>query len=167
MTQDQLLAPTDREEALSRAYLQAVAAGAGYVVASLDFDRDGIDCEIKAGGRMRPSLGIQLKATIHLGDVQEGHYRYPLKRRNYDLLREPTQTPRVLVVLALPTDEAEWLTVTEAELVLRRCAYWVSLADAPESENQTSVTVSLPELQRFDVSALRALMDQSRTGGIR
>jgi hypothetical protein len=102
MTQDQLLAPTDREEALSRAYLQAVAAGAGYVVASLDFDRDGIDCEIKAGGQMRPSLGIQLKATIQLGDVQEGRFRYPLKRRNYDLLREPTQTPRVLVVLALP-----------------------------------------------------------------
>lgn len=57
--------------------------------------------------------------------------------------------------------------MTEAELVLRRCAYWVSLADAPESENRTSVTVSLPKHQRFDVAALRDLMDQSRTGGIR
>jgi hypothetical protein len=167
MTQDHLLAPTDREEALSRAYLQAVAAGAGYVVASLDFDRDGIDCEIKAGGQMRPSLGIQLKATINLGEVQNGHYSYPLKRRNYDLLREPTQTPRVLVVLALPQDEAEWLTVTDAELVLRRCAYWVSLANAPERDNRESVTVSLPEHQRFDVVALRALMDHSRTGSLR
>ena len=43
MTSDQLLATMDREEALSRAYLQAIAAGAGYVVASLDFDRDGIE----------------------------------------------------------------------------------------------------------------------------
>lgn len=167
MTQDHLLTSTDREEALSRAYLQAVAAGAGYVVASLDFDRDGIDCEIKAGGQMRPSLGIQLKATINLGEVQDGKYGYPLKRRNYDLLREPTQTPRVLVVLALPQDKAEWLTVTDAELVLRRCAYWVSLANAPERDNRASVTVSLPAHQRFDVAALRALMDQSRTGGIR
>jgi hypothetical protein len=66
MTQDRLLETTDREEALSRAYLHAVAAGAGYAVATSDFDRDGIDCEIKAGGRMRPSLGVQLKATINL-----------------------------------------------------------------------------------------------------
>lgn len=166
MTSDNLLTATDREEALSRAYLQAVAAGAGYVVANLDFDRDGIDCEIKAGGRMRPSLGIQLKATINLGAVQNGYYSYPLKRRNYDLLREPTQTPRVLVVLALPQNETEWLTVTDAELILRRCAYWVSLANAPETPNQASVTVSLPEHQHFDVAALRALMEQSRTGSI-
>jgi hypothetical protein len=167
MSQDNLLASTDREEALSRAYLQAVAAGAGYAVASLDFDRDGIDCEIKAGGRMRPALGVQLKATVNLGEAVDGCYRYPLKRRNYDLLRAPTQTPRLLVVLALPTDEAEWLTVSDAELVMRRCAYWASLADAPDSDNRASVTVALPERNRFDVDALRALMDRSRTGVIR
>ena len=167
MTSDQLLASTDREEALSRAYVQAVAADAGYVVASLDFDRDGIDYVIKAGGRMRPSLGIQLKATTQLGEPHEGHYRYALKRRNYDLLREPTQTPRVLVVLTLPQDEAEWLTVTDEELVLRRCAYWVSLSNLPETDNRTSVTVSLPAHQRFDVAALRDLMEQSRRGAIR
>lgn len=167
MIQDHLLTPTDREEALSRAYVQAVAAGAGYVVANLDFDRDGIDYVIKAGGQMRPSLGIQLKATINLGEVQEGRYSYSLKRRNYDLLREPTQTPRVLVVLALPQDEAEWLTVTDEELVLRRCAYWVSLTNLPETDNRASVTVSLPARQRFDVAALRNLMEQSRRGTIR
>ncbi|WP_155449362.1 DUF4365 domain-containing protein [Allochromatium palmeri] len=83
------------------------------------------------------------------------------------MLREPTQTPRVLVVLALPQDETEWLTITDAELVLRRCAYWVSLANAPERDNRESVTVSLPEHQRFDVAALRALMDHSRTGSLR
>ena len=38
------------------------AAGAGYVVAMMDFDRDGVDVEIKAGGAMRPSIGLQLKA---------------------------------------------------------------------------------------------------------
>lgn len=167
MTQDRLFSNNDREEALSRAYVQAVAAGAGYVVATMDFDRDGIDCEIKAGGRMRPSLGIQLKATIGLGEVVNGSYHYPLRRLNYDLLREPTQTPRLLVVLTLPGDEDEWLNISEAELVMRRCAYWVSLAEAPESDNKTSVTVHLPEHNRFDVEGLVALMDQSRTGGIR
>lgn len=166
MNQDQILTTADREEALSRAYLQAVAASAGYVVATDDFDRDGIDCTIRAGGQMRPALGIQLKATMKLGEPHEGEYRYPLKRRNDDLLREPTQTPRVLVVLALPEDQTDWLTITEDELVLRRCAYWVSLTDLPDTENRESVTVSLPAHQRFDVAALCDLMDQSRRGAI-
>jgi hypothetical protein len=48
---DHLLTGADREEALSRAYVQAVAAGAGYIVATMDFDRDGIDVEIKTGGQ--------------------------------------------------------------------------------------------------------------------
>lgn len=167
MTEDGLLTSADREEALSRAYLQAVAARAGYVVASDDFDRDGIDCVIRAGGRMRPALGVQLKATMKLGEAREGGYRYPLKRRNYDLLREPTQTPRVLVVFALPEDENDWLTVTEEQLVLRRCAYWISLAELPETDNHESVTVSLPSHQCFDVAALRDLMERSRRGTIR
>jgi hypothetical protein len=167
MTPDHLLAATDREEALSRAYVQTVAAGAGYLVATRDFDRDGIDCEIKAGGHMRPALGIQLKATVTLGECVEGCYRYPLKRRNYDWLRGPSQTPRILVVLALPEQETDWLSISAAELVLRRCAYWVSLVDAPETTNQTSVTVRLPEVNRLDTESLRRLMDQSRTGVIR
>jgi hypothetical protein len=166
MSRDQLLSGNDREEALSRAYVQAVAAGAGYVVASLDFDRDGIDCEIKAGGAMRPSLGVQLKATINLGEDSDGVYRYALKRRNYDKLRLPTQTPRVLVLLALPENEAEWLNISEEELVMRRCAYWVSLGGEPDSGNTTSVTISVPASNRFDVNGLIGLMDQSRTGNI-
>ena len=163
---DNLLASTDREEALSRAYIQAVAAGAGYVVAGLDFDRDGVDCEIKAGGAMRPSIAIQLKATINLGEPVDGEYRYPLRRRNYDLLRESTQTPRLLVVLALPRNEQDWLRVSANELVMKHCAYWTSLANAPETDNTQTVTVSLPQQNRLDVAALRGLMEQSRTGVI-
>ena len=103
---DVLLSTTDREEALSRAYVQTIAAGAGYVVGDMDFDRDGVDITVKAGGGMRPCLDIQLKATINLGSVHAGAFRYALKRRNYDLLRIPTQTPRILVLLDLPRDEA-------------------------------------------------------------
>ncbi len=47
-----LMSVTDREEALSRAYVAAVAAGAGYLTASMDFDRDGVDVQIRAGGAM-------------------------------------------------------------------------------------------------------------------
>jgi hypothetical protein len=109
---DALLAPTDQEEAFSRAYVDAVSAGAGYTVSAANFDRDGIDVTISAGGDFRPRLDVQLKATIRLGEPTAGVFRYPLKRRNYDLLRVPATTPRILVVLALPEDPSLWLSVS-------------------------------------------------------
>jgi hypothetical protein len=163
---DGLLTGPDREEALSRAYVQAIAGGAGYVIATMDFDRDGVDAEIKAGGAMRPAIALQLKATINLGDAIDGAFRFPLKRRNYDLLRQQTQVPRLLVVLDLPKEEEDWLRVTSKELVLRRCVFWASLAGFPDSENKESITVSIPSSNVLDIAGLRALMERSRTGAI-
>ena len=163
---DALMKSADREEALSRVYIAAVTAGAGYVTALMDFDRDGVDVQIRAGGSMRPSLDIQLKATINLGVPTNGVFHFPLKRRNYDLLREQVMIPRILVVLDLPKNEADWLNVTPEQLIMRRCAYWASLVGAKETENKESVTVSIQNKNRFDVDALKALMERARTGAV-
>jgi hypothetical protein len=109
------------------------------VTADFSLDRDGTDIQVRAGGSMRPSLDIQLKATINLGKPTNGEFRYPLKRRNYDLLREPTMIPRILVLLELPDKETCWLTVTPQKLILRRCAYWTSLTGFPETQNKDTV----------------------------
>jgi hypothetical protein len=163
---DALLTGRDREEALSRVYVRAVAAYAGYATAECDFDRDGVDLRIHAGGAMRPALDLQLKATVNLAESQDGRYRFPLQRRNYDLLRDETQTPRLLVVLDLPKDEDQWMTITTEELVLRRCAYWLSLKGCAETDNSWSVTVYIPMENVLDVESLRVLMERSRQGGI-
>ena len=163
---DALLTVTDREEALSRAYAYAVAARAGYATAMYAEDRDGIDFRIQAGGGMRPALELQLKATVNLGRPDDGYFRFPLKRRNYDLLRIETQTPRLLMVLDLPRDENLWMTVTADELVMRRSAYWLNLNGYPETDNLESVTVRIPEQNLFDVENLRMLMEHSRGGVI-
>lgn len=163
---DALLASTDREEALSRVYVQAIAAAAGYVVAEMDFDRDGVDLQIRAGGAMRPCLDIQLKATVNLGTVEGGVCRYPLKRRNYDLLREEAMVPRILVLLELPKIEQEWIDVTPERMTLRRCAWWASLAGQPETTNKESVTISIQNDRGFDVSGLKTLMERSRKGTV-
>jgi hypothetical protein len=63
---DALLSTQDRQEALSRAYAHAIAAGAGYVTYVPDYDRDSIDLGFIAAGKMRPNLHVQLKATINL-----------------------------------------------------------------------------------------------------
>ena len=115
---------------------------------------------------MRPALDLQLKATINLGQPHDGHFRFPLNRRNYDLLRDQTQIPRLLVVLDLPRDQRDWLTITADQLVLRRCAYWLNLQGCEASDNRRSVTVRIPSGNLFDVDGLRALMEQSRQGSI-
>jgi hypothetical protein len=101
-----------------------------------------------------------------LGEAESGEFRFPLKRRNYDLLRETTMVPRLLVVLSLPADESGWLTVTADQLVLRRCAFWANLAGSPETENKESITVSILEKNLFDVEGLKALMKYARNGAI-
>lgn len=163
---DALLTSPDQEEALSRVYVQAIAARAGYVTASYDLDRDGIDLRIQAGGGMRPALDLQLKATVNLGKPKDGCFRFLLKRRNYDLLCMETQTPRLLVVLDLPKDEHRWMTITENELVLRHRAYWLNLKGHEETNNQSSATVQIPRENLFNVEVLQALMEQSRKGRI-
>ncbi len=163
---DSLLSVPDIEEELSLAYVGAVAARAGYTTAVSNKDRDGVDIEIQAGGKMSPALGLQLKATINLGNPSNGEFRYELNVTNYKKLIPPVQTPRLLVVLALPRKKREWLTVSTEKLVLRRCAYWLNLHGRPETTNKDSITVSIPEKNVFDVETLRRLMDQSRRGRI-
>ena len=161
---DALLTDNDRKEALSWAYVRAVAGFAGYTVSVEDFDRDGIDLRIQAGGRLSPAIGIQLKATEHLGDVRrDGNYRYnDLPVRNYERLIRPSQVPRYLVLLALPPDGSNWLDVSVDRLMMQRCAYWVSLAGETEKDNRGTVTVSIPPGNLFDPDALQQLLEWSR-----
>ncbi|MDE2921542.1 MAG: DUF4365 domain-containing protein [Acidobacteriota bacterium] len=154
----------DQKEALSRVYALAVAARAGCTTAYPDFDRDGVDLVIQSGMAMRPAIGVQLKATSqHLAE-DDSYLRFRLKRRNYDLLREETQTPRVLVVLQLPADREQWLTITEDDLVLRYRAYWLSLRGSEDTTNSTSVTVSIPKANLFNVESLDLLLERSMRG---
>lgn len=159
---DQPLTEADQKEALSRAYVAAVVARAGYTTTITSPDRDGIDLRIQASGRFRPALDVQLKATARLGDAQDGVYRYPLNRSNYDSLRMDAQTPRLLVILDLPKDKRKWLFVSREQLVMTRAAYWTNLAGCSETTNISTVTVSVPVANLFNVDALRNLMAPRR-----
>ena len=164
---DALLTVPDQKEALSLVYAQAVAARAGYVTEVPNTDRDSVDLCIRAGGRMRPLLDLQLKATVNLERSRDGFLHFPLGIKNYNDLRIEVQIPRLLVVLDLPEDEQQWMTITENELILRHRAYWLNLQRYEETDNQSSVTVRIPEENLFNVESLRALMEQSRKGGNR
>lgn len=160
-----LLTGPDQKEGLSRVYVKALAARAGFLTSVPVPDRDSVDMRILAGGPGRPALDLQLKATANLAEPDAGFLRFRLAIKNYNDLRVRTQTPRLLVVLELPKDESQWMTVTAEELVLRRRAYWLSLQGGRNHvAGQQTVVVHIPEDNVFDIQALRALMERSRNG---
>ena len=64
-------------------------------------------------------------------------------------------------MLFLPEDADQWLDHSEDELIVRRCAYWVSLRGAEAMPPGVgSKTVYLPKAQAFTTGALRELMER-------
>ena len=157
-----------QKEQFSNAFVVAVAAAAGFVTGQWDVDDDSIDWQIAASGghgtRRSPRLELQLKCTAS-PNIADGSIRFPLSAKNYeDLIPENVSVPRILAVVIVPTEVSEWLTLSDGSLILRNCAYWVSLRGREASENEVSVTVDVPLAQRFDVDALRAMMERVQAG---
>lgn len=156
------------ESELSYAYIHAVAASAsmGCEVAGRHDDGAGIDAKITAwgpfsGGVLQEvDLKVQLKATVKPPAIVGSCLSYSLAgiTRYDDLRSADVATPRILVVLFLPANSEDWLSHSHDALLLRNCAYWVSLRGADPSSNATSQTVYLPQMQKFDPVGLSALM---------
>ncbi|HBI41408.1 MAG TPA: hypothetical protein DDY78_00945 [Planctomycetales bacterium] len=165
-----LLTRNHRQEALSRAYVQAIAARCGMSI-SVPYPDYGIDMslnDIEISNRTRSESGyrldVQTKATTRAG-VTEDSIQYDLQVRSYDLLRaSPDKAPRILVVLALPGNESRWCSQNEEALILRHCAYWLSLKGWPPSTNRKSVRVSLPRANVFSMDAVRGIMNRIKAG---
>ncbi len=163
-----MLTTQNIEAELSYAYLHAVAAAAGVAcnVTDRHLDNAGVDATLHIVHDVPPltdlTVHVQLKATAKPVNPIEGRLPYWLADvRRYDKLRLPgSMPPRLLIVLFLPEDAQEWLTASAEELVLRRCAYWVSLRGAEESDNKSGVTVYLPESQALTPSALRDVLER-------
>ena len=167
---DAILTPQKQEEKISRLYVEAVATRLGYAVSTFEPDYDGVDMGIRAGGKMRPAIDLQLKATINLKGPIDESYRFPLRRRNYELLQgDNFRVPRLLVVLHLPRDKNQWIVVKGDGLTLSGRAFWLNLRTLEtleETDKRKSVTVQIPKENLFDDASLRELMDQARTGRI-
>lgn len=159
-----------KKEQFSQAYVQAVAAVAGYVWAKPSVDDDSVDLTLAArggSGTVRsPKVDLQLKC--HAAPLPaDSHFSFPVKIKNYDDLRdEAVLVPRILVVVLVPEDVSEWLNHTEQELALRRSGYWVSLRGRPETTNTGSVTLQIPRIQPFTPVELQAIMQRIGGGGM-
>ncbi|WP_175484840.1 DUF4365 domain-containing protein [Jannaschia pohangensis] len=156
------MTPTLREEAVTKAYVKALAARLGYVASEQDFDVDGVDIQLRDGGDMLPTLDIQLKGTVNLPADDDGVIKYPLKQRNYDLLIGNTIVPRILVLCGLERCSEEWIVCGDESLLIKQKAYWMSLNGFPQTSNTTSTTISIPSSQRFNEISLPLIMNRIR-----
>jgi hypothetical protein len=167
-----MLPQNQRQEALSRAYVRAIAAQAGVICGDVGQDY-GIDMYLRTVPEIDhrfadigDQLDLQLKSTTR-AEVKSAAVVYDLDVRAYEILRRETSgCPRILVLLLLPQDEALWLSQTIEELTLRRCAYWMSLRGASPTTNQAAVRITIPQEQVFSAPAVRTMM-QALSEGIK
>jgi Domain of unknown function (DUF4365) len=153
-----------RKEDFSRAVIRAVAATAGVTASVPERDQDSVDITFAAPDA-EDSPGARLDAQLKCSQnviLANGSFSFPLGVKNYDDLRWPSTTlyvPRILIVVHVPEDPLEWMTSDPEAMILKRCAYWVNLAGAPERENTSSVSVTIPTEHVFDAEALCRCLD--------
>jgi hypothetical protein len=158
-----MLLENDVKEHLALAYVYAVASRAGCSTELIRVDRNSVDVTIKhvdtsAGPDEVREGVIDLQVKAHVHDLPPGPIRYYLRnQKNFDDLRRAHLLyPKLLVVVLLPEDEAEWVHLREDALELRRCGYWASLVNAEAR------AVTIPRENVFDGVALMRLMRLAR-----
>lgn len=151
---------------LSLAYVSAVSATSYFATEYTRVDNDSVDVTVRSKGRLTDEsilssaeLQVQLKATVNLTlNGNTNQFSFPLVQKNYDELRQNSMVPRILVVLHLPNQQDQWLSHSENDLILRTCAYWVSLLGLPDSGNDDKTTVYIPKENIFSPAAIKELL---------
>lgn len=150
-----------QKEQFSIAYVRAIAAAARVNIYHPEVDADSIDIGFSArsvaGSPISPRLEAQLKCVTDLNGDND-NWRFPLKIKNYNELVGLHYVPRILIVVLIPPNVANWISQTPASLSLYKCGYWQSLQSLEPSENESSVTVSIPKNAVFSPDALRNLL---------
>lgn len=161
------------EESLSVAYVSSIVAksGSSFDIVSKDY---GVDVSVRRVDRfngklmdMGVSFDCQLKATINWQE-EEAFIVYDLEADTYNkiIYRHQNSTiPCLLVLLCLPTEQAEWLHISEDELKLRKCCYYYYINGEP-TNNQVSIRIRIPRTNIFSPDAVRELVEKVRLGEI-
>ena len=164
---------TTRQEHIGYVFVRAVAYAAGFSCSRPEVDDESIDLTIArrgAGGSIRsPRLELQIKCS-RLGPFRTTPLGFQLSMKNYDDLRHTDfQVPRILIVVMIPTNEADCVSQTDRLLSLRYCGYWLSLRGMEEVVSHATdprVTIHLQRSRKFDVETLQAMMDRIGDGGL-
>lgn len=158
----------NRKGEFAVAYVSAIAAAAGYMTYKPSPDLDSIDLGIAAGAsEIEGAPRIELQVKGYSFDFKDGEeFPYSLKQKNYKELRGRVINPRYLVVVTMPPDDQPWLAQSPEQLVLFRCAYYLSLKGFPANTNETATTVKMLRKQCLTMDALHKLMQEASAEGL-
>ena len=155
-----------QQERFGDSFVLAVASVAGCAYGKPETDNDSIDWTLSCRLPRRPKIDVQLKTTSFNEDIGDT-ISYALKKKNYDdLILIDVLIPRILVLVVVPENLDEWLSLSSEQLILRSSAYWVSLAGLPTSDNIASVTVQVSKKQPFTVEELHRMMHKINKDGV-
>jgi len=161
-----------RQEQLSRAYVHAIAAHAGLIFepAMTDYGVDGSIrvVQMRDGRRLvcGHSLDVQLKATTNWV-VENDEVVYDVEAKTYndlvDRFHEPRGTPMVLILMCLPENEVDWLSITTEQLVLRHNCYWCRVGGT-RTNNTATQRIRIPRSHMLDQASVHELLDKVKKG---
>lgn len=163
------LRKTNFMEEFQKSYLRAIAASSGCIVASFEVD-DGIDAQLnhksdrhthEPDGTAR--LELQLKATH--SPLKGDHISATMSQKRFRYYRTLAPTVhKIVIVMHLPPDQADWIKASEHSLNIHHCAYWINLVDHPDSKAENP-TVNALRANIFDDEALCGIMQRIGQGG--
>ncbi|WP_071892440.1 DUF4365 domain-containing protein [Hymenobacter sp. PAMC 26628] len=160
MTEEQI------KEQLSKGYLHLLASRAGYKSRTHELDH-GVDVTIikvreyiRSNGKKRlldsgQSIDVQLKCTCEKSVVAGPKFiKYDLEAKSYnDLIdRADDGAPLILILMILPDDDSQWLSIRNHEIALAKCAYWYLPDDnAIYSNNGRTTRISIPRSNALNI----------------
>lgn len=165
-------------EAISRAYVSAIAASSGMTWSVRSFDY-GIDMTLQhikirtnpitlkkryiESGR---AIDLQIKATT-TAFQRNGRIIYDLDAESYEDLRDPTcKNRRILVLHVFDPKVAERVVQYPNVLTIEGCCFWTSLSGSEPTLNVSKKRIEIPIGQVFSVDALATIMDIIDAGGV-
>lgn len=132
----------------------------------------GVDGQVrileKRGNRIREiGMGFDFQSKTTTDWFLDGtDIVYDLEAKAYNDLVEKIEGrafPFLLILLCLPKDDAEWLTVSADQLILQKCAFWAKL-EGTETENKDSKRIKIPQSNVFTPHAVGSILSDIRTG---
>lgn len=158
-------------EELSKAFIEGIASRGGYYNSTgKDY---GTDLTIRKA-YLNPrqcnryltsgkAIDIQVKSVSEkyitgFDDPKSKHIKYNLEVKNYnDLIDRFNEIgsiiPLILIVVILPENKDEWLSLTLDSLIFKKCAFWYQIpSGATHSTNKSKSVIIIPKSNQVDLN---------------
>lgn len=109
-----------------------------------------------------PIFECQLKATINWQEEAD-FIVYDMDAAAFNKLvfqNNESSVPTYLVLLCLPRDQVDWVSISPDSLQLRKCCFY-ELIDGARTENTSSVRVRIPKSNIFSPDSVDEIIQEA------